>query len=68
MPSPSRSQTSTNAKARRARRRIGAALVAAGLGLLPAAVVKAEPTVYLAPFYANTSKLNPQGQPLGRVA
>ena len=67
MPSPSRSQTSTNAKASRARRRIGAALVAAGLGLLPAAVVKAEPTVYLAPFYANTSKLNPQGQPLGKV-
>ena len=67
MVSMSRLQTSCAAVAGPTRRRLGAAVVAACLGLLPAAVVQAQPTVYLAPFYAKTSKLNPQGQPLGKV-
>jgi pimeloyl-ACP methyl ester carboxylesterase len=60
-------KTGTELKTGALRRRLGALIAAAGLGLLPAAAVQAEPKIYLAPFYANTSKLNPQGQPLGKV-
>jgi pimeloyl-ACP methyl ester carboxylesterase len=51
------------------RKRWGVALIAACLAAVPIAAVevRAEPKVYLAPFYANTSKLNPEGQPLGKV-
>jgi pimeloyl-ACP methyl ester carboxylesterase len=39
-------------------------VVGVGGSVIPS---QAEPQVYLAPFYANTSKFNPQGQPLGKV-
>lgn len=40
---------------------------ASALGLLGPVALQAAPQVYLAPFYANTEKLNPVGQPFGKV-
>ncbi len=67
MASEVRSQATTTSQAALAWSLLGAALVAAGLGLVPTMDVKAKPRMYLAPFYANTRRLNPQGQPLGKV-
>ena len=43
------------------------ALLAAALPLAPLSGLEAKPQVYVAPFYANTDALNPQGKPLGTV-
>lgn len=54
-------------------RRVALGLAAAGLSMASAIdlacldTAKADPQVYLAPFYAATATLNPNGKPLGTV-